>query len=99
MCGRAPVDEDEFLSWFDADGRLVREASMRQAVFEGEMILNSFFNTPAVIHHPSAHATCACARDSHTLTPHPRAATVVPSCRRSLWKFLFRIFPMNSTYR
>lgn len=50
----------EYRDWFDSDGRLVKEAQMRQRVFE---------------------------------------AGTDPSCRRSLWKFLFGIYPMTSTHR
>ena len=30
------MSEAEYQDWFDSDGRLVREARMRQRVFEGE---------------------------------------------------------------
>ena len=30
-----PVSADEFAEWFDSDGRLVKEVTMRQRVFEG----------------------------------------------------------------
>ena len=33
---RVVVSEAEYRDWFDSDGRLVREARMRQRVFEGE---------------------------------------------------------------
>ena len=33
MC--QPVSAEEFAEWFDSDGRLVREVTMRQRVFEG----------------------------------------------------------------
>ena len=33
---RVPVSPEEYVGWFDSDGRLVREAVMRQRLFEGE---------------------------------------------------------------
>jgi len=54
------VTKAEYRDWFDSDGRLVKEARMRQRLFE---------------------------------------AGVDPSCRCNLWKFLFGIYPMNSTLR
>ena len=30
-----PVSAEEFAEWFDSDGRLVKEVTMRQRVFEG----------------------------------------------------------------
>ena len=30
-----PVSAEEFSEWFDSDGRLVKEVTMRQRVFEG----------------------------------------------------------------
>ena len=30
-----PVNAGEFAEWFDSDGRLVKEVTMRQIVFEG----------------------------------------------------------------
>ena len=30
-----PVSSEEFSEWFDSDGRLVKEVTMRQRVFEG----------------------------------------------------------------
>ncbi len=33
---RSPVTPEECLGWFDSDGRLVKEAVMRQRLFEGE---------------------------------------------------------------
>ena len=44
-----PVSADEFADWFDSDGRLVREVTMRQRVFEGTCvsarILTSFLQS------------------------------------------------------
>ena len=34
------VGEAEYRDWFDSDGRLVKEAQMRQRVFEGEGKIN-----------------------------------------------------------
>ena len=48
---RGSVEEEEFLSWFDVDGRLVREASMRQAVFEGDYSHLSSSNYILVLSH------------------------------------------------
>ena len=33
-----PVSAEEFADWFDSDGRLVREVTMRQRVFEGTCV-------------------------------------------------------------
>lgn len=35
-----PAGVDEYQSWFDADGRLVKEALMRQCLFEGKHPFN-----------------------------------------------------------
>ena len=32
----SPVSEKEFSDWFDSDGRLVKEAAMREALFHGK---------------------------------------------------------------
>ena len=34
-CHGAPLEPEEVEKWFDLDGRLVKEASMRKALFEG----------------------------------------------------------------
>ena len=37
-----PVSAEEFADWFDSDGRLVREVTMRQRVFEGTCVSARF---------------------------------------------------------
>ena len=37
-----PVSAEEFADWFDNDGRLVREVTMRQRVFEGTCVSAGF---------------------------------------------------------
>ena len=34
-CHGAPLEPEEVEKWFDSDGRLVKEASMRKTLFEG----------------------------------------------------------------
>ena len=41
-----PVSAEEFAEWFDSDGRLVKEVTMRQRVFEGAAKLPSLSPFP-----------------------------------------------------
>ena len=36
-----PVSVEEFQTWFDSDGRLVKESLMRQCLFEGNVEIYS----------------------------------------------------------
>ena len=42
-----PVSAEEFAEWFDSDGRLVKEVTMRQRVFEGMSHKLHPFHKPA----------------------------------------------------
>lgn len=48
---RVVVSEAEYQDWFDSDGRLVREARMRQRVFEGERAGVSKVNRREKLYH------------------------------------------------
>ena len=54
-----PARVQEYHSWFDSDGRLVKEALMRQCLFEGEY----------PFHDPKFLAQC-CDEPSMTVYPH-----------------------------
>ena len=62
---RKPVSAEEFAEWFDSDGRLVKELTMRQRVFEGTCTCMSVTKTHAHTlchHHPPKYEvhTCTC---------------------------------------
>ena len=83
-----PVSAEEFADWFDSDGRLVREVTMRQRVFEGTCVSARF---------PTSFLCCLPVTSPPSL-PHLTAG-IHPSCRRRLWKFLFELYPVSSTHR
>ncbi len=47
-----PVSDSEFSDWFDSDGRLVKEAAMKEALFRCEWIIvvMCFLNCVHVVH-------------------------------------------------
>ena len=83
-----PVSAEEFADSFDSDGRLVREVTMRQRVFECTCVSARF---------PTSFLCCLPVTAPPSL-PHLTAG-IHPSCRRRLWKFLFELRPVSSTHR
>ena len=42
MGAESVVSGEEFSQWFDSDGRLVKDVTMRQRVFEGTVIISTY---------------------------------------------------------
>ena len=43
--GQSPLGPEAVEEWFDLDGRLVKEAAMRKALFEGTDVLMVLYST------------------------------------------------------